>query len=150
MPGLALNLPVTIDWHSLKSAVQRFNLDLVVLFGSRARGLTASRSDVDVAVHVKGLREEPRPQWWWDLLEAMERVVGEKMHLLLLNRAGPLVSYEVACWGMRVYEEREDGFCEFQVLAARRYEDTAEYRRVEDEFLRKSFLSESEEAGQQR
>jgi predicted nucleotidyltransferase len=71
-------------------------LRLAILFGSAARGRLRRDSDVDVAILPTGemsLADE------LDLQAALERAVGRTVDLVRLDRADPIVRYEVARHG---------------------------------------------------
>lgn len=102
------------------------DLELVVLFGSTAKGRRRAGSDVDVAVRCVGTAE----------LDTLYGVLApglgsEHLDLVDLRRAGPLLAMEVARSGRLLYESRPGVFRQFQSLASRRYCDTAKLRRAQ-------------------
>ena len=64
------NLP---DWvlRELSYFAQKYSIDKIILFGSRARGTNAERSDIDIAVYGGDF-----DHFYWD--------VKEKVHSLLM------------------------------------------------------------------
>ena len=84
----------------------RYGLDLIVLFGSQATGRARSVSDVDVAVRladgskVRTIAGKRCASWEWegrlvnDLSDALH--VADDLDLAILNRASPLLLYQVA------------------------------------------------------
>jgi predicted nucleotidyltransferase len=99
------------------------DLELLVLFGSAARGTASARSDVDVAVRCAGAAD----------LEALHlalasRLATGRLDLVDLRRAGPLLAFEVARSGRVLFERHPGAFREFQSLASRRYCDTKKLR----------------------
>lgn len=102
------------------------DIELVVLFGSTVKGRGRARSDVDVAVQGKGLAD----------LDDLYRVLApclqtDRLDLVDLRRASPLLMMEVARSGCMVYERRPGLYRQFQSLASRRYCDTAKLRRAQ-------------------
>ena len=102
------------------------DLELLVLFGSHARGRATPRSDVDVAVQARDVAD----------LDAMylalaPRFRSDRLDLVDLRRAGPTLAFQVARHGVLLYERRPGSFREFQSLASRRYCDTAKLRRAQ-------------------
>lgn len=102
------------------------DLELVVLFGSTAKGHRRSDSDVDVAVRCGGPAD-------LDVLYALlaPAIGSDRLDLVDLRRAGPILAMEVARRGRLLYESRPGGFRQFQSLASRRYCDTAKLRRAQ-------------------
>lgn len=101
-------------------------LELLVLFGSHAKGRARAASDVDLAVRCT----QPAD------LDALHvalapRLATDRIDLVDLRRAGPLLAFEVARSGHVLYEQRAGAFREFQSLASRRYCDTAKLRRAQ-------------------
>jgi predicted nucleotidyltransferase len=102
------------------------DVELVVLFGSTVKGRVRARSDVDVAVRAKGLAD----------LDELYRVLAprlqtERLDLVDLRRASPLLMMEVTRSGRVVYERHPGVYRQFQSLASRRYCDTAKLRRAQ-------------------
>ncbi len=100
-------------------------IELVVVFGSTAAGRARGRSDVDVAVRCAGPAD----------LDAVYRILAprlgtERLDLVDLRRASPLLMMAVARSGRLVYEKRIGAYREFQALASRRYCDTEKLRRA--------------------
>lgn len=116
------------------------DVELVVVFGSTVKRRSRAPSDVDVAVRAKGLVD----------LDAMYRVLAprlqtDRLDIVDLRRASPLLMMEVARSGRVVYEQRAGVYRQFQSLASRRYCDTAKLRRAQqraiDVFLERHDLA---------
>jgi predicted nucleotidyltransferase len=90
-------------------------VELVVLFGSTVTGRTHKHSDIDVAV--------------FGILAP--RIGGDRLDLVDLRRAGPLLSMNVARTGRVLYERDPGAWRRFQSLASRRYCDTEKLRRAQ-------------------
>ena len=106
-------------------------VELVVLFGSTAKGRARPRSDVDIAVRGDGPAD----------LDALylilaPRVGTDRLDLVDLRRAGPLLAFEVARHGRLLFERAPGAFRSFQALASRRYCDTAKLRRAQERAIR--------------
>jgi Polymerase beta, Nucleotidyltransferase len=99
------------------------DLELLILFGSAAKGRIRTTSDVDVAVRCAAAAD----------LDALfmalaPRLKSDRLDLLDLRRAGPLLAFEVARSGHLLFERSLGLFREFQSLASRRYADTSKLR----------------------
>ena len=102
------------------------SVDLVVLFGSVARGRPRPDSDLDVAVRCDG----PADLDALYLLLA-PRLATSFLDLVELRRAGSLLAFQVARHGRLLYERDPGAFRSFQSLASRRYCDTDKLRRAQ-------------------
>jgi predicted nucleotidyltransferase len=109
--------------ETLRSALAAADLDLLVLFGSRATGRVTTRSDVDLAIQCR----EPADLEQWHVILA-PLVGSDRLDLVDLRRAGPLLAFEVARTGRPLFERQPGTFRAFQALAARRYADTRKLR----------------------
>ena len=99
------------------------DVQLVVLFGSVARGGAHLRSDVDVAVLCDG------PADLDALFMAFAPVFRtDRVDLVDLRRAGPVLAFQVARSGLLLFERAPARFREFQSLASRRFADTRKLR----------------------
>jgi predicted nucleotidyltransferase len=122
------------------AVAQRCGIDLVVLFGSVARGRQRAGSDLDIAVRfVAG-----RPGF-----EAEARVAGElhealrparELDLVVLNRADPLLLANVAAGGIPLYEASAETWARFWLYARRRFEDTEKDRQRRWEAFKERYL----------
>ncbi len=98
-------------------------LQLLILFGSAARGRMRRTSDIDVAVQCEGAAD----------LDALfmvlaPRLKSSRLDLVDLRHAGPLLAFEVARSGRVLFERSAGAFRTFQSLASRRYADTRKLR----------------------
>ncbi|NCO42801.1 MAG: hypothetical protein COZ06_34255 [Armatimonadetes bacterium CG_4_10_14_3_um_filter_66_18] len=125
-----------IDESRLRQVASRYELDLIVLFGSYAKGRAHDDSDVDLAVRTtrpdygaRGPEEEAR--WEMDLFADLGGAVAapEGIDLVLLNRADSTLLFEVAREGAPLFQTDRDAFHRFRSLAARRFYDDAKHRR---------------------
>ena len=109
------------DLHAVARRVE-----LVVLFGSAARGRSRPESDVDVAVRCDGPAD----------LDALYLLLAPRLATTLLDlvdlgRTGSLLAFQVARHGQVLYERDPGAFRSFQSLASRRYCDTDKLRRAQ-------------------
>jgi predicted nucleotidyltransferase len=102
------------------------SVQLVVLFGSVARGRSRPDSDVDIAVLCDG----PADLDALYLLLA-PRLAAGALDLTDLRRAGSLLAFQVARHGRLLFERDPGAFRSFQSLASRRYCDTDKLRRAQ-------------------
>jgi predicted nucleotidyltransferase len=122
-------MSVHFDEARLKKVARRYNLDLIVLFGSHAKGRARKGSDVDVAVRARKRRWGDAD---WELglvsdLTAALESAGE-VDVAFLNGADPILLFEVARDGVLLFEADPAGFVQFRSYAARVYDDNRKWR----------------------
>jgi len=113
---------------------RRADVRLLVLFGSRARGLARPSSDIDVGVLVDGAFEAVGK-------EIVRLLSTDRVDVANLRRVTPLLAMAIAKEGKPVYERDPGEFASFASLALRRYNDTAKFRRLRENGL-KAFVKE--------
>jgi uncharacterized protein len=89
------------------------DVDLVVLYGSRAGGTTHAASDVDVAVRISGASPQRKRQ----IEVAFSRTSGDRVDVVFLDEAPPLVRFEVARAGRLVLERTPGAWTRERVRA---------------------------------
>ncbi|RIK39294.1 MAG: hypothetical protein DCC55_18465 [Chloroflexi bacterium] len=115
----------TIDLEGMKQYFAR-QLDIVVayLFGSVARGRAHKLSDVDVAVLFApevGLEESVERQL--QLMGDLEQFADREVQVTVLNRATPLLAYQVVKYGILLYERSRAERVDFYVRTLSIYFD---------------------------
>ncbi|MFA5892173.1 MAG: nucleotidyltransferase domain-containing protein [Actinomycetota bacterium] len=126
-----------MDLRVDEDALRALGVELVVLFGSHARGTSGPESDVDVGVVTQG--EVP------PLMDARRGRIQDalgfdgEIDLVFLAEADPLLLFQVATDGKPLYERAPGTFEEFRIRAVKLYYDTAWIRRIEAEALRRRY-----------
>lgn len=108
--------------------------DLVIIFGSQTRKTSSDASDFDIAVlssHSLNLKE--RSELVARLAAKLE-VREDKIDLVDLWDASPLLRHQIAATG-KLIEGDEFDFLRFRVLAWKQYQDTAKFRRAREKSL---------------
>ena len=144
------NIPSQLDDARLEKLAVHRHLDLIVLFGSYAKGQTRPGSDIDVAVRMtreafKRLAVNTDALWQWeiDLLADLDEIFDGTfdIDLVLLNRVfDSTFLFEIARYGILVYESEPTTFHCFRSYAARRFDDDAKFRRLGWEYLKRRCL----------
>lgn len=110
-------------------------IKLIVLFGSQAKKTAAKTSDYDIAVLANmPLNLEDKIK----LTEEISKRFGfneDKMDLVDLWSAPPLLQYEIAEHGKLIQGSLFD-FNRFRILAWKRYLDTGKLRRMREQSLK--------------
>lgn len=111
---------------------------MIILFGSKAKNTAGKLSDTDIAVlddHELSLEERFR---LGEKMAKKLRVNEDKLEVVDLMSASPLLQHEVGKYG-KLLEGTEHDFFRFRVLAWKRYQDTAKFRRRRGEALKDYF-----------
>jgi len=112
------------------------DIDLVIVFGSVAGGVTHVESDLDLAVQGK------QPLDLVSLTNEITRLLhSDAIDVVDLRRASPLLMMEVVRGGHLLYERTPGSYAAFCSLAHRRYVDTAKLRVAQHEAIQR-FLRE--------
>lgn len=110
------------------------NIKLIILFGSQATGKSGTHSDTDVAIlsdHPLGMEEKTQA----GIEIARDLGISEDtIDAIDLWDAPPLLQYQIAHQGKLLHGSPFD-FLRFQVLAWKRYQDTAKFRRARERVL---------------
>jgi predicted nucleotidyltransferase len=113
-------------------------LQLVLLFGSMAKGSVHRKSDIDLGF----LFDEPV-----DVVSLTNEVTkllhSDRVDVVDLRRASPLLKFSAAQKGKILYERAEGVFNEFLSLSFRMYVDTKKLRDAQGEIIR-DFLEKRE------
>ena len=103
----------------LDKLVREYRLDLIVMFGSRARGESRVDSDTDIA--VRGSRELSRDE---ELTIAAELdKLYPNVDLCDIRKASPLLLGAIGNDAKLVHQARESLFEEFKIFAWNQYMD---------------------------
>ncbi len=116
----------------------RSKVTLVILFGSEARGTAGDNSDVDLGVladHPLTLKE--RTEIVGSLGKKLN-VSEDRIDLVELRSASPLLQYQAARDGKFIVGEKSD-FIRYQIRAWKLYLDTAKFRRAREQSLAQKY-----------
>lgn len=102
------------------------DLQLLVLFGSAVKGRAGAKSDLDLAVLCDGPADLDTL-----FLALAPRLRTDRLDLVDLRRASPILAFEVARSGRLLVERSPGLFRQFQSLASRRYADTRKLREAQ-------------------
>ena len=127
-------MSLKVDKQKLKGVARKFKLDLIILFGSKARHQQKKSSDLDLAVRT-GIKERGF-EWEFGLIRALVESLDEaNLDLIILNEADSLLLFEIASEGVPLYEKEEGLFVDFQVYAVKRNNDAQKFYRLEEEYI---------------
>ncbi len=93
----------------------------VYLFGSQSTGKAKPKSDLDLAVLLQPGREDDFPVL--ELAVSLEKALGLRVDLVILNRAGELLKYQVRRYGRLLYDRDPRLRKQFEIWGRKSYED---------------------------
>jgi predicted nucleotidyltransferase len=118
----------------LMPLIKKYDINLLLTFGSYQTERFTKDSDIDLAYLAKrNFGPEEELQLLNDFILLYRR---DRIDLVNLEKASPLLMYETATHGRVLYEEN-DSFLRFKLKASARYADTEHLRR-----MRRSYLNE--------
>lgn len=124
-PRCLNNMDVTL----FEQWCHNYRVEMVILFGSQAKGAARPDSDIDLGIllvkHPIPVEEEL--QLCLDLVGAVRT---GKVDMVLLNHADPSLCYDAACHGIVIYEKKPGTLNRFKVRAFKRFADTEPLRKL--------------------
>lgn len=112
---------------------KKFQLKLIIIFGSFANGKNRTGSDLDIA--VLGFKEVSF-NGQISLTNELSAVFNKNIDLSVLNKANPLLLFQASKNPILLYGERED-FLKFKLYAFNVYNDYTPYFEMEKNLNKK-------------
>lgn len=151
LPGLPIDLDQALA--KLKKLFAARNVVAAYLFGSYADGSATSTSDIDFAVLLPVDNTSCSELYSGLITDIQQAIDTERFDLLLLNKASPLIQYEVVRSGKIIYARSIEELNDYETKARQKYLDTVYLRKVQNQYLqkrveqwysgKKSFLNDS-------
>jgi len=130
--------------HQLKidpDLCKKFNMKLVYLFGSHAKGASAEGSDLDIAVLFKKNPVDTLALKETSLFTLeLNKSFSSKFDIISLNDAPILLKYEVVAHGQPLYCENETERISFEVSVIKEYIDEEPIRNLYNRALHKRII----------
>ena len=121
-----------------KNVFRRANVKLAYLFGSRAKGVSAKKSDYDIAVLFK---KKNGSSFFLNeasgLKDALRKYFPNEVDIVPLNDANSLLKYEAISAGIPLFSEDEKFRIDFEVLSVKEYIDDQYMRDIYTDALTK-------------
>lgn len=127
------NPPIGGQKLKIAKIAKRFQLKLIIIFGSFANGKNRDDSDLDIA--VLGSKEVSFKEQI-GLINELAAVFNKNIDLSVLNRANPLLLFEASKNPILLYGKREE-FSKFRLYAFNAYNDYAPYFAMEKNLNKK-------------
>ena len=111
---------------------------LFILFGSRNKGYARESSDFDIGVVADRPLDQQEKNNYSEAIAKEFSFDEDKIDIVDLNEASPLLQMEAARSG-KLLKGNEYDFFKFKLLAWKRYQHTAKFRRMRQENLQKIY-----------
>lgn len=120
---------------------KQYRISLIYLFGSKARGRETSLSDIDIAVLLENDRDLNLKKIILDLIFEFSNVFhSDKIDLLLLNKAGLDIQYNIVSEGKLLFQLNEDVKCNYETRVIKLYLDFQKYEEEYYTLMHKAIL----------
>lgn len=124
-----------IDKERLKKLCKKYDILLITLHGSYAKGNAKAKSDVDIGILS---RKKSDSNQQLNILNDFGEIFGDKFDPVFLNGAEPLITYQVALHGKPLFEEKKGTFQRFRVQAIAKYMDSKKFRIMEKSYIKRA------------
>lgn len=117
--------------QKIKKIAEKYDLSLIILFGSVAKGFAHEESDVDVAILEKkslSLHKE------LDLRADLYKLFRRDVDLVFIRRASPLVLGQISKYGKLLYGTKFQ-FTEFRIYGMKQYIDFEPYFTLREKLI---------------
>jgi predicted nucleotidyltransferase len=116
----------------LAEIIKKYDLNLLLVFGSYNTERFTADSDIDVGFLSKAdLNLDQEMNLLEDLVRFFKR---DQVDLVNLKKAVPLLMYEIAC-NSRVFYDEDNNYLKFKIKASARYADTKFLRDARRKYL---------------
>jgi len=127
-------ISLNVNIKELKKIVNKFKLNLIILFGSTIQNSTSEFSDIDIA--ILSFHKKIDVTYENSLLSSfVELFRRDKIDLIILNYADPLLQYEIAKTGIPIYERSKANFNKFQVQAMKEHNDAQKFYKLDKIYI---------------
>lgn len=131
-----------LQQSQLNKIGKKYQVELIIIFGSQISGKTHQTSDFDIGVLRK---KDLTMNQYSDLLSnfcQIFKVKQDKIDISELKNASSLLLKEAANKSMILYQKSPESFINFYLQSYKRYLDEAKLYELEHNYLKKRFSSE--------
>lgn len=116
------------------------SMPLIIAFGSQINGRATGRSDFDFAVLKENSLSLSERTDLAEYISEKLNINEDRIDLVDLASASPLLKFEVARAGKLIEGETFD-FIRFKVRAMKEYQNTAKFRRIRERVMAQSYVA---------
>ncbi len=121
--------------EDLANIAKKFDLALIILFGSYVSEKIHEKSDIDIAVYLA--KEKPTLKEYSELVEAFHEVFSYKeIDLSFINHSDPLFLKKILEKCQLLYGSVSK-FQNLKIYAFKKYQDHKRYFKMEEEFAKR-------------
>ena len=117
--------------EKLKAIVEKYQITLVLLFGSHAKGDNRPDSDVDLGILFA---HEP-PKLDALIAELISLFQDKTLDVVVLNHSDPLLRFEIISNYKILYQQDKDSFINFYLNTLKQYNDIQKLLKLEQTYL---------------
>jgi predicted nucleotidyltransferase len=128
------------DKKKLKEFVNKYNISLILIFGSYAKGRARELSDLDIGIKFdKNIDMNLYSSILRELVEIFNR---EDIDVVVLNYADPLLRFEIITSCKVLYQAYSEAYIDFYLYSVKSYDDVRKLRKLEENYLKKGIKNE--------
>lgn len=121
------------DKEKLNEFVSKYNISLVVIFGSHAKGRANNFSDIDIGIRFA--KSIDMSLYSLIMEELIEIFKNDNIDVVVLNYADPLLCFEIINNYKVLYEAHPEAYIEFYLYAVKSYDDTNKLKKLEQGYI---------------
>ncbi|HUX99776.1 MAG TPA: nucleotidyltransferase domain-containing protein [Candidatus Deferrimicrobium sp.] len=135
-----------INLREIAQIAQLNHLPLIYLFGSKAQGKDSKFSDIDIAVLLEKNEDLNLRKLILNLIYEFSQIFhSDKIDLLILNKAGLDIQYNIVCEGKILYQLNENIRCNYETSIIKLYLDFQKYETEYYGMMHKTILQEGKD-----
>ncbi|HAA63994.1 MAG: DNA polymerase, beta domain protein region [Caldanaerobacter subterraneus] len=128
------------DKKKLKEFVNKYNISLILIFGSYAKGRARESSDLDIGIKFdKNIDMNLYSSILRELVEIFNR---EDIDVVVLNYTDPLLRFEIISSCKVLYQAYSGAYIDFYLYSVKSYDDVKKLRKLEENYLKKGIKNE--------
>lgn len=125
-----------IKKNGIRLIAKKYGIKLIILFGSRAKGITGLKNDIDIAVLTqKTLNNQKEYNMFQDFIRILK---SDNLDIAILNFSSPLLRFQVAKDGKLLYEQKKGDFRKFQLITIKDYWSNWKFSNFQNVYLNKT------------
>ncbi len=129
------NKNLQFNEKELDNLASKYQLNYLVLFGSRSDGSFKTDSDCDIAISSK---RELDFFSEFELSEKLSSVFKIKVDLVNVSKAGPVLMKEITDNGKLIKEYTQDSYDRFEIFSFMNYVEAKPLLRMKEEYIERN------------